>query len=149
MGSPEHPEPHYLEAPRQSDTSVEPMRDEDEDFPPVSVRQGRDFRSHRPALNLLSASAGAEYATGETLCSVGYGGPHGVVRREGDTRLASLVAPPFFLASLLLARWSGTEGSKRRLCPRCTRQTRDKSRHSRPSPGRIRWLRRCCGTHLR
>lgn len=43
MGSPEHPEPHYQEEPRQSDTSVEPMRDEDEDFPPVSMRQGRDF----------------------------------------------------------------------------------------------------------
>lgn len=44
LGSPEDPEPHYQEEPRQSDTSVEPMRDEDDDFPPVSMRQGRDFR---------------------------------------------------------------------------------------------------------
>ena len=58
-GSPEHPEPHYQEEPRQSDTSVEPMRDEDEDFPPVNMRQGRDFRSPRLALNLLRPSFAA------------------------------------------------------------------------------------------
>ena len=85
------------------------MRDEDEDFPPVSVRQGRDFRSHRLALNLLSASVGAEYATGETSCSVGYGCPHGMVRREADTRLASLVAPPFFWR---LSCWLAGRGRK-------------------------------------
>ena len=110
LGSPEDPEPQYPEEPRQSDTSVEPMRDEDDDFPPVNMRQGRDFRS-RLALNLLSGSVGAGYAPGKRLCSVRHGCPHGVVRGEGDTRLASLVTPLSWRLSCWLAGW-GREGPR-------------------------------------
>lgn len=62
------------------------MRDQDEGFPRVSMRQGRDLRHPVLAIILLGgASGGAGNGAQIPSSSVRGGCPHGVVWEEGDT----------------------------------------------------------------